>query len=162
MMVLLGLANSSAEASPIRQFRVTARGARDLRVWSNYLARGVEVWAHTRAPHISGAVKRAMVQALKSADPRSTPWVQYLLWRQGRNPERFNFYHPQLGPVLQQLPPPVAPPTPPINPPAPEIINPPPDPVVPEPSTLLVSVVLLGAALWWRGRQEQPRILALT
>ena len=95
---LLGLFASPGEASPIRQHRITARGARDLRMWTSYLAGGSGLWSQAKAPHISAAVHRAMVSALRSADPRSTPWVQYLLWRQGRNIARFNFYHPVLGP----------------------------------------------------------------
>ncbi|WP_074314829.1 PEP-CTERM sorting domain-containing protein [Singulisphaera sp. GP187] len=103
-----------------------------------------------------------MVVALQSADPRSTPWVQYLLWRQGLNIARFNHYHPVLGPVLEQLPPPVAPPT---NPPASGEIIPPIEvhPNGPEPSSIIVALGLAGAGIWWRSRSgRSPTVLAPT
>lgn len=124
-------------------------------MWTSYLSGGSALWSQAKAPQISAAVHRAMVTALQSADPRSTPWVQYLLWRQGRNLARFNFYHPVLGPVLEQLPPPTTPPT---NPPAGGEIIPPPsggEPVVPEPSSWLIAAILLGAGLWWRSRTSR-------
>ncbi|WP_157579420.1 PEP-CTERM sorting domain-containing protein [Singulisphaera acidiphila] len=95
-----------------------------------------------------------MVRALQSADPRSTPWVQYLLWRQGLNVARFNFYHPGLGPALEELPPPKTPPTTP--PPAGGEVDPPtPKPPVPEPSSFLVALGMLGAGIWWRSRASR-------
>lgn len=160
---LLGFFASPGEASPIRQHRITARGARDLRMWTSYLAGGSNLWSQTKAPRISAAVNRAIVGALRSADPRSTPWVQYLLWRQGRNIARFNFYHPVLGPILEQLPPPTTPPTP---PPAGGEIIPPPDPEPPhdpEPSSILLALGMVAAGYWWRSRAgRSSRVLATT
>jgi hypothetical protein len=161
-MMLLGLVASSAEASPIRQHLITAQGAKDLSSWSNFLTGGAALWSHRSAPHISGAVKFAMASALQTSDPRSSPWVQYLLWRQGLNVKRFNFYHPQLGPALQNLPPPTAPPInhgqgPGSTPNSPGNVIP---PATPEPSTILIAIMLIGSGTWWRSGTRRSPLLA--
>src|SRR5947209_3822107 len=102
-LTVLGLSAPWAEASPIRQHAVGAPGARDLRAWSSFLAGGPMLWSHAQAPHISGAVHVAMAQAMGSADPTSSPWVRYLLWRHDLNPRRFDHWHPGLGPALERL-----------------------------------------------------------
>lgn len=170
VLAVLGMTAGSAEASPIRQYRLSARSTADLRTWSSFLAGGAQVWASRGAPRITAAVRVAMAQALGSANPRTSPWVQYLLWRQNLNPIRFNRWHPQMAPYLSNLPPiknvcPCAC-TPPktIKPqqqhtpgktPRPGEISPP-GPSVPEPNTLLISLALIGSGCLWRYRTGRP------
>src|SRR5258708_6958684 len=105
VLAFFGLSAGSAEASPIRKYQLTARATTDLRTWSSFLSGGVQLWARRSAPRITAAVRGAMAQALGSWN-HSSPWVQYLLWRQGLNPARFNRYHPQMVAYLNPLPPP--------------------------------------------------------
>jgi hypothetical protein len=163
ILALLGLVVPSAQASPIRSYEINARGARDLRAWSTYLQGGSTLWSRIHAPHISKAVHVAMAQAMATNNPRANTWVQYLLWRHDRNPRRFDFYHPALGPALEALPPlktiqPSSHPKPhpqtgghPGKTPSPGILVPP-GPTVPEPNTLTISLALLGAGCWYRWR----------
>jgi len=160
---VLALLASRTDASPIREHRINARAVRDLRTWTSFLSGGSTLWSHRKAPPVTLAVRRAINMALRSVDPRSNPLIQYLLWRQERNVARFNYYHPYLGPQLQNLPPPVVNP-PPVNPPpdpgdeSPGTVVPPP---VPEPSTLLISLVLIGTGCLWRyhsGRKLRPAV----
>jgi hypothetical protein len=163
-LALVGTPGGRVEASPIRQYQLTARAGA---AWSSYLAGGAQLWAQRAAPRITAGVRMAMAQALGSANPRLSPWVQYLLWRQSLNPARFDRWHPQMVPFLSNLPPVknVCPcpcttctPSKPIKPqqhhgpgktPSPGTILPP-GPTVPEPNTLLISVALIGSGFLWR------------
>jgi hypothetical protein len=166
-LTFLGLSAGSAEASPIRQYNLSARSATNLGNWSSFLAGGPSVWARRSAPRITGGVRAAMAQALGSANSRLSPWVQYLLWRQSLNPLRFNRWHPQMVPYLN-LPPTTCPcsctPCKPITPQqvhkpprtvTPGVITP---PSTPEPNTVLISLCLIGSGCLWRyhtGRTPQ-------
>src|SRR3954453_19227512 len=101
-LALLGASGGRAEASPIRQHQIAARASAS---WSSFLAGGAQLWASRAAPRITAGVRMAMAQALGSANPRLSPWVQYLTWRQGLNPARFDRWHPQMVPYLSNLPP---------------------------------------------------------
>jgi len=96
-----------------------------------------------------------------------TALVEYLRWRRSLDPARFDFYHPNVGPMLAEdartrqtlLNPPldlgqvVNPPGPsPLPVPvAPLPLNPP-DAKVSEPSTALLGILLAGATGWLRRR----------
>ncbi len=110
-----------------------------------------------------------------------TPYHRYLLWRRSLNPNRFDFYHPLLGVILQEharivdagkvCPP--KPPTPPIKPKPP---SPPggngdsgkpdggggtvtPQQVVPEPSSVALLAAGMGVALVF-GLRRRGRLSA--
>ncbi len=121
-------------------------------LWNRYFARAlVNHDLRVKGPNAVGVLA---VSAAATGVLPQTPIVQYLMWRRSLNPARFDFYHPRLGPILQQnlitsVPPTVGgekitPPTPPVTPPD----NPPPQ--VPEPSSLAIAVMLVSAAAWAR------------
>lgn len=102
-----------------------------------------------------------------------TPYHRYLLWRRSLNPDRFDFYHPLLGVILQEhkriidkgrvCPP--RPPVPPKPPGPPKPPKPPgpgggtvsPQQVVPEPSSVVLLALGMGAALIF-GVQRRGRL----
>jgi hypothetical protein len=89
-------------------------------------------------------------------------FVDYLRWRRGLAPQRFDANHPRISRLLIQdqlarqtvKPPPVVPVVVP-----PRTTNPRPQPLepprVPEPSSLVIAASLLGAAAWWRRREKE-------
>lgn len=140
---LLGIVGP-VHASPIRHRQsISAETARDYRAWVTYLSAGPRVWSHLHDPPINQGIRAMMIQALRQSDPYTNPFTQFLLWRRNLNPIRFDRWHPVLGPLLQNLPPPTTPTKPPPTI-APQTI--------PEPKTWLMSVVLIGTGVWWRRR----------
>lgn len=160
-----------AQASPIRasshQVRV-AQQVLDLRSWTSFLARGPSLWAWVPAPPVTLGVRQAIAQALASPDPTSNPLVEYLTWRRNLDPTRFDRWHPNVGPELQDLPLPVTTPstttlstttpaTTATAPPGSQQLNPliAPTPS-PEPGSYVIALALLGAGVWWRRRGGLP------
>jgi hypothetical protein len=116
-----------------------------------------------RAPAFTPAIRRMIWRQLRTSDPTAFPMINYLLWRRNLMPQRFDHYHPRLGPTLAQLlNQPVAPSVPqtlavtPTTPtPAPTPIRSAPqtvDPNVPEPSTFLFAVLMGIWGLYSRKR----------
>src|SRR5258708_38258805 len=71
--------------------------------WTSFLEGGKAEWTTTSPPPITLRIKEEMVEALASASPTSTLFVQYLEWRRDLDPARFDHWHPEMGPVLQTL-----------------------------------------------------------
>ncbi|MHC5539356.1 hypothetical protein ACYOEI_14150 [Singulisphaera rosea] len=142
---LLGIV-APVEASPIRHRQpISSETARDYRSWVTYLSAGPTVWAHLHDPPINQGIRAMMIQALRQSDPLTNPFTQFLLWRRNLNPIRFDRWHPVLGPLLQNLPPPQ---TSTSTPPPPNLAP----QTIPEPRTWLMSVMLIGTGVWWRRR----------
>jgi hypothetical protein len=109
-----------ARGAATKTYVVTPGQARAFYVWTNYLAKGPQVWSQTHAPAFTPAIKSTIWQVLKTdtqAQSLANPMIDYLLWRQSLNPTRFARNHPNLSPALTQLlntptlPPNVPPPT---------------------------------------------------
>ena len=75
----------------------------DLSSWATYVLAGPSAWSTVPAPPVTLNVRETMDQALESPDPTSNPYVDYLLWRRSLDPSRFDYWHPVIGPMLQQL-----------------------------------------------------------
>jgi hypothetical protein len=87
---------------------------------------------------------------VRLGDGSASPMIDYLLWRRSLNPQRFDFFHPRLGPSLgNHADPPVTvsvpqnlvpttPTTPPLIPAVPQTI----EPNVPEPSTFVIGLLM--------------------
>jgi len=141
--------------------------------WSDYFLKALQ--EHNL--RVEGPNMLNILSTVVSSDGTlpQTPMVEYLDWRRGLKPERFDSYHPQLGALLNQDqlirstadPAPTVPSsvssetlTPPVSPP----VSPPPilPPPVPEPSSGLIALLLFGsaAAIQWkrtlRARSERP------
>ncbi|WP_422926896.1 PEP-CTERM sorting domain-containing protein [Singulisphaera sp. PoT] len=149
-------ADSTVQASPIRtRANISAQssvvGLPGLRAWVNFLNAGQQLWSEVKSPPVTLAVRKIMAQALSQANAASSPWVQYLTWRRDLNPTRFDFYHPFLGPQIENLPPPNPQPQT-IDPPPPTVVPPPPGPTVPEPSSWMLSLGVLASGVYWRRR----------
>lgn len=129
--------------------------------WVSFLSGGETTWGSRQSPPFTLPVRLALL-TLINGDPAvaaASPLVEYFVWRRNLNPERFDRYHPFLGPRLPQgftpptpsIPPPVVPgtivPDPPLNPPTPSI-----PPTVPEPPAILVILAGIAGALALRRR----------
>lgn len=125
-------ASGAVQASPI----VAEGPAR--RAWDAFLAGGEGLWSHAAPPPITPAVNLEMHGAVlhPTASTEDGEWVNYLLWRQGLNPARFDANHPC---IALHLPPPPAPPAPPVLPPVPPTppAPPPPPPVITPPPPVI-------------------------
>jgi hypothetical protein len=153
---------SSAVASPIKaslrhkdEVRLDAEAGHS---WSAYLLAGPKMWSSVVHPSVTPDVRAAIWKALGSDAPESTAWVQFLLWKQSLDPERFALNHPHIAPVLdrissaslgtQTITPPTTttPDTTPLT--QPQSLT----PVVPEPGPWLLALGMTGWGLWWRWR----------
>lgn len=174
--------SSSCEAARVRHYSLTPSQAQVYRAWTNFLAAGPDVWSTRQAPSFTPEIRRTIWQVLKTdsqADQLANPMIDYLLWRQSLNTARFDFYHPRVSRVLNQLleappttvtpslptslpvpqttptvaaPQGVTPPTvssPPLVAPATQTVAP---PAVPEPSSILLALGMTACGLWWRRR----------
>ena len=128
------------------------------RSWSTYLLAGPHVWSSIIHPQVTPDVRTAIWKALRSDSPESSAWVQFLLWKQSVDPERFAHFHPRVSPALNRISSADL---------APLVVQPttaPPDtttPVtqaqsltsaVPEPGPWLLALGMTGWGLWWRRR----------
>lgn len=161
LVALLGA--DRAWAGPIRG-RANRPGllvqARAVNRWEHYYQAALRHhWRNVQVPRV---VIRSLQPGADGLLPQSS-LVEYLQWRHGLDPIRFDHYHPFLGPMLEHdqlirslIPPPtlaLVPPTRPteidslvIPPPTvgPEFLVPPPQ--VPEPSMLWIGLALVGIA----------------
>lgn len=146
----LVLAGCEAAASPIRHARHEAEridAAAYKSSWSRFMLGGPSVWSHVAHPPVTPQLEAAIWRAIR-ADPGGTaPILDYLYWKQRRDPERFAFYHPRLSPALTRLVAPTISPqqlTPPVVTPS-TVPNVQPQ-QIPEPSALIIAAVMVGYA----------------
>lgn len=99
--VLLHDQQVAAEQIIARQ--ATAASGPGVRVWEHYITHDPSYWLSVRAPRITLAVRAWMLSTITEADPTADPMTEYLLWRRSLAPVRFDYYHPRLGPELQNL-----------------------------------------------------------
>src|SRR5262249_15542672 len=122
------LTAETAPASPIRHRHhphLAARSASpEFAAWNAFLAGGERHWARVRPPEITSQIHVLMNRGLESAHPTSNPNVEYLMWRRSLAPERFDRFHPRIGPMLQALIPAAT--TTPVTTPQTQQISPPP------------------------------------
>lgn len=153
--LILALSGSPSEAAPIHSHALaTATGPVEQPglgpAWARFLAGGAALWAESKPPRIPAHLHLLS----QNGQLVESPFVDYLFWRRSLNPIRFDHYHPSLGPALGNLIPPTTPipiPTP-IPTPTP---TPNPQPQVPEPASVMIALILAGAALWQRRRSSQ-------
>jgi hypothetical protein len=140
---------------------------------ANSLDGGRTLLARARPPRNSAGLSLA---ALEGPEADGT-LLGYLQRRRELNPERFDHYHPRIGPMLAgqaiSVPVVVAPPIPtptlppvtvadPIQVPTLTPIGTPRGPLeqtVPEPSAVVMTLALVGWGVWWRRalqRQDRP------
>lgn len=161
LLGFLELAPQAALAAPIRH--ASRHEMRTVHSWSRYLLARPSVWRSTHAPAFTPAIRRMIWRQVRTSDVTAAPMINYLMWRRSLRPERFDRYHPRLGPTLAQLlnqpvapvvpqamvPTPLTPaPTPSPGPSAPQTI----EPSVPEPSTWLLALLMGAWGLWSRRR----------
>jgi hypothetical protein len=163
---------SSLRAGPIRHGRPQprARQARAADGFASFLDGGPMLRARARSPRIPAGLSLAATGGT-SVDSSSQGYLQ---WRRDLNPERFDRYHPRIGPFLASQvvtlpvsePPPIPTPTlPPISTASPiqvptlTPIGPPRAPLeqtVPEPSTVVMTLAMVGWGIWWRRNLRRP------
>jgi hypothetical protein len=161
--VLTGFAAATpALASPISgqdPLAMTSFEPKTALGWPAFLAAGSTYWATHQPPFITPDVKSWINESVFAPHAASTPMVQYLLWRRSLDPDRFDEWHPQLGPELAHLPPLTTPKVPQVNPkptptPAEPQIIPTPLPA-PEPAGATLALSLLGGTAWCRLRSRR-------
>ncbi len=143
-----------AQQVQLRHERFAYRAAllADSRSWSRYLLGGPSVWGAIVHPPVSPAVEAAIWKAIRTDPGGTAPFVDYLLWKQARDPARFAYYHPRLAPILTQMRSPVITPSvAPTPPPSTPLVEP---QQVPEPTGILVGLMLAGFARVWLARKR--------
>ncbi len=147
--LVLGMAvGGEVAGSPIRHAHHDAARvdtARD-KSWSTFVLGGPSVWSHVVHPPVTPQVEAAIWRAIRTDPGGTAPVLDYLLWKQARDPARFAFYHPRLAPALTKLVAPTISPqqlTPPATTPNVPSVQP---QQIPEPSTLFIAAVLIGFA----------------
>lgn len=147
LLILTGLEPKVVSGAAIRHS--ASAEIRSTQAWSRYVLAGPSVWSSERSPTFSAAVRRMIWSEVRASDATASPMVSYFLWRRGLRPQRFDHYHPSLGPILSRLPeiPRVTPSPQGIIPSTSPIIPPTPltEPNVPEPAPILLA---LGMAIW--------------
>jgi hypothetical protein len=160
------------EAAPIRRAheRIDAHEAYlarsgAFRSWSVYLMSGPSVWSHVIHPRVTPAVESAIWKAIRTDPGETSPWIQFMLYKQSLNPTRFAHFHPKLSPALDQLS---------ASPIGAQVLTPesstststtttpnsgPTSPLtegqeIPEPATWLVALGMAGWGAWWRRRKS--------
>jgi hypothetical protein len=132
------------------------------RSWSTYLLAGPSEWSAFVHPRVTPEVHAVVWKALRSDSPESSAWVEFLLWKQSLDPERFARFHPRVSPMLDKISSanltpqviPVPTPTGPTDTTTPvtqaQSLTAP----VPEPGPLLLALGMTGWGLWWRRRSR--------
>jgi hypothetical protein len=155
---------TSAVASPIKaslrhtdEVRLDAEAGHS---WSAYLLAGPKMWSSVIHPSVTPDVRADIWRALRSDAPESTAWVQFLLWKQSLDPERFARNHPRVAPILdrissaslgsQTITPTTttSPDTTPLT--QSQSLT----PSVPEPGPWLLALGMTSWGLWWRRRSR--------
>jgi hypothetical protein len=165
LVVSVALASPRTQAAPIHRDHETDREAARIaakaaaggyRTWSEYLTGGPSVWSAVIHPPVTKSVEGAIWKAIHKDPGESSPWIQFLLYKQSLDPARFAFFHPQVSKALARLatapktptqaltPPPTTPSSTPSSPPTQgQSITP-----IPEPSTWLLTLGFSGWACW--------------
>ena len=168
----------TAEAAATKKLALTPAEAKVFVAWTHFLSDGATTWSTKHAPAFTPDISTTIWQVLKTdtqAQSLANPMIDYLLWRQSLDPQRFAANHPNLSPALAQLlntpslpagvpPRPTRPfPSQPSRrrpypvPPPPTAAPGPLPPAVPEPSSLLLAVTMTGLGLLWRHRLGKAR-----
>ena len=64
---------------------------------------GPSVWSSVIHPPVTPAVESAIWKAIRTDPGETSPWIQFLLYKQSLDPARFAHYHPKLSPALDRL-----------------------------------------------------------
>jgi hypothetical protein len=106
-LLVLGLSEMTAEASPIKHHAVSNKSSSGVQIWDEFIAKGPSSWARVHPPKMSAQTSQTMHEVwreeFKSADAVSYPNIQYLLWRRALDPARFDHWHPGMGKALESL-----------------------------------------------------------
>jgi hypothetical protein len=108
----LAVAAGPAQASPIHKHvketeesahiaAMASAGA--YRTWSEYLTGGPSVWSTVIHPPVTPSVESAIWKAIRTDPGESSPWVQFMLYKQSLDPARFAFFHPKVSVALDRL-----------------------------------------------------------
>jgi len=150
----------NVEAAPIHRDRerldeedAALARAGMFRSWPEYLLGGPSVWSSVIHPRVTPGVEAAIWKAIRTDPGETSPFIQFLLYKQSLDPARFAFYHPKLSPALDRLS---------ASPTAAQVLTPsssttptggttsPPTEAqqIPEPATWLLAVGMAGWAAW--------------
>ncbi len=166
--VMLLLGGDRVGAAPIVHRDWSGADRTTIAEWSRYLLGGPRVWSKVEHPPLTAAIEASIRKSLRTDPDGPDPMIGFLLWRLDIAPRRFAHYHPRLAPILtrishtetaaQQVVPPS------ILPPTIQEENPSPPPV-PEPGPWLLSLGMIGWAVWRArrrraacGRLNGPRV----
>ena len=86
-----GLSFETVEAAPIRKDHLsgeTHEAALSIahHNWAAYLAGGPSVWAHVIHPPVTPAVESAIWKAIRTDPGETSPWIQFLVYKQELDP----------------------------------------------------------------------------
>jgi hypothetical protein len=99
---------TSAESGPAFSLQeLRSAGLARFPQWELFLAGGTHVWLTAHNPPVTLPVHEALAEVLESPTAAANPLIEYMIWRRGLDPERFDHYHPCLGRKLRHLPHPV-------------------------------------------------------
>ncbi|MFI5460835.1 MAG: PEP-CTERM sorting domain-containing protein [Isosphaerales bacterium] len=127
--------------------------------WSGYLMGGPSVWSSVIHPRITPAVESAIWKAIRTDPGETSPWIQFMLYKQSLDPVRFAHYHPNLSPALNRLS---------ASSTVAQVVTPGSSTTpnggtatpltlgqeIPEPATWLLAIGLAGWGAWWRRRKN--------
>jgi len=127
--------------------------------WSEYLMGGPSVWSSVIHPRVTPAVELAIWKAIRTDPGDTSPWIQFLLYKQSLDPVRFAHYHPRVSLALNRLsasttvaqvvtPESSTTPTGGTTTPVTQAQE------IPEPATWLLAIGLAGWGAWWRRRKS--------
>ncbi len=124
---------AAVEASPITSYAAVSSGTTTGTVfgprWQAFLAGGPALWAVEAPPPFPSHIKLAT----EDGQIVETPFVEYLIWRRDLDPARFDYYHPNIGPILSSLP----------------------QTLIPEPPMLPLALTIAGAAIAYQRRRAR-------
>jgi len=164
-LILIGagcLGFRTVEAAPIHRDheRLDAQEASLARTgmfrsWSEYLMGGPSVWSSVIHPPVTPGVESAIWKAIRTDPGETSPWIEFLVYKQSLDPARFAHYHPKLSPALDRLS---------ASPTAAQTLNPDSPTTstggttaplteaqqIPEPATWLLAIGMAGWGAWCR------------
>jgi hypothetical protein len=93
-----------AKAAPIHVVRERAEvDPESFRTWPEYVLGGPTVWSTVPHPPLTAAIERAIWKDIRTDPSESNPVVEFFLFRQTLDPQRFDHYHPRLALELHKI-----------------------------------------------------------
>jgi len=123
---------------------------------------GPSVWSTIVHPPVSPSVESAIWKAIRTDPGDTSPWLQFMLYKQSLDPARFAFFHPKVSKALNRLSAATTTQAQAVNPPSTtpsgSTSSPPTEAQsitpIPEPRTWLLALGLTGWGVWRFRRRE--------